>query len=172
MNFKTNIMTKKLIACFALVSFLAFSCKKEAPLQPQNGSLPVAHHNPKNPDAQDAWGLNWWWIPAKGFCIPYPLDCFDEVVVSPTLSTAVTDFENAVASGSGGVSEFFQGTEWDDLFPDLDDTHFPDQLEALQSGNYHISESISDDDGLYQYAVIEDGTSTISFVLRLNKKDL
>jgi hypothetical protein len=159
----------KMILTLAAVALLASSCEKAQPLQPS--VTPGITSGANNDGTEDTWGLNWWWKEGPDICWPYALDCFDEVVVTPSMSEYVTEFETAIGGGAGDIGNFFTYGNWAEIFPHLSDDANDEILTDLQSGDYYID--ITDDaHGQYYYHAKLTGTGALLCVLQLDKSQL
>jgi len=167
----------KLIALVFCTSIIFVSCSKDETSNVTGKSQQtiqnsiVTEQQSTSELKSATFGRNWLFSTEDKRCLPFPLDCYDDVVVRPTQVTAMKHFENAVLGNAGNVQYFFTYDAWFVLFPELDGTA---DLDSLRSGHYDMVMT-RDENKMFYYGAGNEyplNFQNEKFVLRLNKSEL
>lgn len=108
------------------------------------------------------WGKNWNYVNPRNVTQTAPYNCYDNVQGDP-----VSIKQIATADGprfASAVATYFNGGDWDDLFPNLGDPAFSTDLAKLQSGDYYLQVTTN---GTITYLIVREtlDPEDIHFVL-------
>jgi len=159
----------KLIALIFCAGFIFVTCQKAENKKVTAENQKLIQSSNQTSLKTETWGLNWMLEVENGVtCIPTPLDCYDEIVITPSQTTALQHFENAVQGNAGDVQYFFTYDSWDVLFPGLDGTT---NLDSLRTGHYDMVMT-HNDNNIYFYGAGNSKPLNFEneeFVLRIDK---
>lgn len=84
-------------------------------------------------------------------------NCLPEVVIIGKRIELMRTFESYVEKGAEGVSDYFTGEYWKDLFPMLE--QHPEKLSALCSGDYYVHRIGDNGNGAFYIATPNENPS-------------
>ena len=142
---------KKTVLLFGAATLLLSACQKEE-LTPNVN--PVSHSASPVSAKAPTWGLCCVWMPRIGECPAYPLNCFDEIIITSSNGRSTANFsklENAVKNKK--VKEFFNSEEWKDIFPE--DGSWDNNLSKLKSGARTLVQVTNEESGKIFFTAVD-----------------
>ena len=142
----------------ALIIALIFTgCTKEGEVitQQKNTKTNASNSETKKKELRQYYYLH-------NMCLPPSQNCASEdVIIKPHFADGIT----SMLTGSTAVVNYFNGTEWQENFPDVADDAV--LLGDLRSGFFTIEDNLNTATNVHYYIVTDAGTGQVRFVFPL-----
>jgi hypothetical protein len=161
-------MKKNLLFLSAIV--LLASCQRSGqsilPADHDRQTMNCAGHEEQNSttEALTGWGKHWWFVSASNVTLASPSNCYDPVTTDPVATKQISTADGPRYAKQ--VSDFFNSSDWEAVFPDLANEENRPDLEKLQSDDYFFSIEVGAASTTFFVARHLDHPSTIDFVLQ------